>query len=374
MRVFAEHGGQTELVIHTAAQPSHDWAASDPQTDFGVNANGTLNLLEATRRHTPDATFIFCSTNKVYGDLPNQLPLLELESRLELPPDHRYFGGIDTSMSIDSSTHSLFGVSKASADLLVQEYGRYFGMPTVCFRGGCLTGPNHAGTQLHGFLSYLMRCTMTGEPYTVFGYGGKQVRDNIHAADLVEAFERFHRRSAPGCRLQHRRRAGEQLLDAGGDRAVPGDRRTRADMELRRDESRRRPPLVDQRPRPVPTRLSRVVDQARRARHPAADPRPKRRAVARRSVRLSVVIPAHNERGSIATTVDAIRSRLQAEDIPYEILVVDDASDDGTGEVVRAIADHDGAVRCVRSPRTPRVRPGRPRRVSTSSPATRWRS
>jgi CDP-paratose 2-epimerase len=192
-RVFAEHAPSLELVIHTAAQPSHDWAASDPQTDFTVNANGTLNLLEATRRCAPNATFIFCSTNKVYGDLPNGLPLIEREQRLELPSDHRYFAGIDTSMSIDASTHSLFGVSKAAADLLVQEYGRYFGMPTVCFRGGCLTGPNHAGAQLHGFLSYLMRCTMTGAPYTVFGYGGKQVRDNIHSADLVAAFEAFHR-------------------------------------------------------------------------------------------------------------------------------------------------------------------------------------
>jgi CDP-paratose 2-epimerase len=192
-RIFAEHAGAIELVIHTAAQPSHDWAASDPQTDFAVNANGTLNLLEATRKHAPDATFVFCSTNKVYGDLPNSLPLLELEKRLELPEDHRYYGGIDTTMSIDQSTHSLFGVSKAAADLLVQEYGRYFDMPTACFRGGCLTGPNHAGTQLHGFLSYLMRCTMTGDPYTVFGYGGKQVRDNIHSADLVAAFAAFHR-------------------------------------------------------------------------------------------------------------------------------------------------------------------------------------
>ena len=192
-RVFAEHGGAIELVIHTAAQPSHDWAAQDPQTDFAVNAGGTLNLLEATRNHAPGATFVFCSTNKVYGDLPNQLPLVELPQRLEIPEDHRYWGGIDTTMSIDQSTHSLFGVSKASADLLVQEYGRYFEMPTVCFRGGCLTGPNHAGTQLHGFLSYLMRCTMTGDPYRVFGYGGKQVRDNIHAADLVAAFAAFHR-------------------------------------------------------------------------------------------------------------------------------------------------------------------------------------
>jgi CDP-paratose 2-epimerase len=192
-RLFAAHRASLELVIHTAAQPSHDWAASDPQTDFAVNANGTLNLLEATRRHAPAATFIFCSTNKVYGDLPNHLPLVEVGDRLELPDGHRYHRGIDTSMSIDASTHSLFGVSKAAADLLVQEYGRYFDMPTVCFRGGCLTGPNHAGTRLHGFLSYLMRCTMTGEAYTVFGYGGKQVRDNIHSADLVAAFHEFHR-------------------------------------------------------------------------------------------------------------------------------------------------------------------------------------
>jgi CDP-paratose 2-epimerase len=190
-RVFAARP-DIELVVHTAAQPSHDWAASDPQTDFTVNANGTLNLLEAVRRHCPDASFVFCSTNKVYGDLPNFLPLVELELRLELPDDHRYYPGIDTSMSIDRSTHSLFGVSKAAADLAVQEYGRYFGMPTVCFRGGCLTGPNHAGAQLHGFLSYLMRCTVSDEPYTVFGYGGKQVRDNIHASDLVNAFAAYH--------------------------------------------------------------------------------------------------------------------------------------------------------------------------------------
>ncbi|MGO9753604.1 MAG: SDR family NAD(P)-dependent oxidoreductase [Solirubrobacteraceae bacterium] len=195
-RVFRE-AQPIELVIHTAAQPSHDWAASDPQTDFGVNANGTLNLLQATRQHAPSATFIFCSTNKVYGDLPNFLPLIEQGARLELPEDHRYFRGIDTSMSIDASTHSLFGVSKAAADLLVQEYGRYFDMPTVCFRGGCLTGPNHAGTRLHGFLSYLMRCTMAGAPYTIYGYAGKQVRDNIHSADLVAAFEAFHRAPRP---------------------------------------------------------------------------------------------------------------------------------------------------------------------------------
>jgi len=192
MGVLADAGSDLELVIHAAAQPSHDWAASDPQTDFAVNANGTLNLLEAARAHRPDATFVYMSTNKVYGDLPNGLPLLETATRLELPEDHRWFGGIDTSMSIDHSTHSLFGVSKAAADLMVQEYGRYFDMPTVCFRGGCLTGPAHAGAKLHGFLSYLVKCAATGEPYTVLGYGGKQVRDNVHSADVVAAFDAFH--------------------------------------------------------------------------------------------------------------------------------------------------------------------------------------
>jgi CDP-paratose 2-epimerase len=191
-RVFAEHASDLALVVHTAAQPSHDWAARAPHVDFTVNANGTLNLLESARNHAPGASFVFCSTNKVYGDLPNALPLIETDERLELPQDHRYWRGIDTTMSIDRSTHSLFGASKAAADLLVQEYGRYFDMPTVCFRGGCLTGPNHAGAQLHGFLAYLMKCTVTGDPYTVFGYAGKQVRDNIHSADLVSAFLAFH--------------------------------------------------------------------------------------------------------------------------------------------------------------------------------------
>jgi CDP-paratose 2-epimerase len=190
--LFSRNAREIELVVHTAGQPSHDWAATDPQTDFTINANGTLNLLEAARQHAPDASFVFTSTNKVYGDRPNSLLLQELETRLELPPDHHWYGGIDTGMSIDLTTHSLFGVSKAAADLLVQEYGRYFQMPTVCFRGGCLTGPQHAGAQLHGFLAYLMKCAVTSQPYTVFGYGGKQVRDNIHARDVVRAFGAFH--------------------------------------------------------------------------------------------------------------------------------------------------------------------------------------
>jgi CDP-paratose 2-epimerase len=191
--LFKQNRGTIDAIVHTAAQPSHDWAARDPQTDFAVNANGTLNLLEAARNLCPEAPFVFTSTNKVYGDTPNRLPLQELEKRWEIEPGHEYAPGVSETMSIDFTKHSLFGASKAAADLLVQEYGRYFGMPTVAFRGGCLTGPAHAGTELHGFLSYLMICTVSGRPYRVFGYKGKQVRDNIHSFDLVEAFAEFIR-------------------------------------------------------------------------------------------------------------------------------------------------------------------------------------
>ena len=196
--LFKQHAGKIDAVVHTASQPSHDWAARDPQTDFGVNATGTLNLLEAARKYCPEAPFIFTSTNKVYGDTPNRLPLRELEKRWEIEPGHEYERGISETMSIDYTKHSLFGASKAAADLLVQEYGRYFGMPTVSFRGGCLTGPAHAGTELHGFLSYMMICAVTGRPYRVFGYKGKQVRDSIHSFDLVEAFAEFLRAPRPG--------------------------------------------------------------------------------------------------------------------------------------------------------------------------------
>lgn len=191
--LFKRYGSAISLVIHTAAQPSHDWAAREPHTDFTVNANGTLNLLEATRQYAPNAVFIFTSTNKVYGDTPNRLPLIELERRWEIDPSHTYANGIREDMSIDHTLHSLFGASKVAADVLVQEYGRYFGMATACFRGGCLTGPNHSGAQLHGFLAYLMRCAATGTSYTVYGYKGKQVRDNIHSADLIHAFDAFYR-------------------------------------------------------------------------------------------------------------------------------------------------------------------------------------
>ena len=192
--IFREHQGSISLVIHSAAQPSHDWAAGNPAVDLTVNMNGTSTMLEATRNFARDAVFIFMSTNKVYGDTPNRLPLVEREMRWEVDEHHPYFNhGIPESMSIDGSMHSLFGVSKAAADLLVQEYGRYFGMRTACFRGGCLTGPNHSGTALHGFLAYLMKCAVEGAPYVVHGYKAKQVRDNIHSADLVSAFAEFFR-------------------------------------------------------------------------------------------------------------------------------------------------------------------------------------
>jgi CDP-paratose 2-epimerase len=196
-KIFQRYGRAISLVIHTAAQPSHDWAAQAPFTDFSINANGTLIVLEATRLHSPNAVFIFTSTNKVYGARPNELPLVELKTRWEIESTHPYLGGIPEEMSIDGCMHSLFGASKVAADVLVQEYGRYFGLCTVCFRCGCLTGPNHSGTKLHGFLSYLMKCTLTGEPYTILGYKGKQVRDNLHSADLVRAFEAFYH--APRC-------------------------------------------------------------------------------------------------------------------------------------------------------------------------------
>lgn len=207
-KIFLEYKADIKLIVHTAAQPSHDWAAKEPFTDFSVNANGTLNMLELTRQHCPEAVFIFTSTNKVYGDNPNYLPLVELEHRWEINSKHTYFtNGIDEHMSIDHTKHSLFGASKVAADILVQEYGRYFNMKTAIFRGGCLTGPNHSGAKLHGFLSYLMKCAVTGEAYTVFGYKGKQVRDNIHSWDLVNMFWHFYQNPRIG-----------EVYNAGGGR------------------------------------------------------------------------------------------------------------------------------------------------------------
>lgn len=206
--IFEKYSQDIKLIVHTAAQPSHDWAAKEPFVDFGVNANGTLNLLELTRLICPEAVFIFTSTNKVYGDNPNYLPLVEMDTRWEVDQSHPYYQrGIDEQMSIDRTTHSLFGTSKVAADVLVQEYGRYFNMKTASFRGGCLTGPNHSGAQLHGFLAYLMKCAITGGHYKIFGYKGKQVRDNIHSYDMVNMFWHFY----------HNPQCGE-VYNAGGSR------------------------------------------------------------------------------------------------------------------------------------------------------------
>jgi len=191
--LFRKYSKDIAMVVHCAAQPSHDWAAKEPITDFTINSLGTLYMLEATRASCPNATFIFTSTNKVYGDLPNYLPIVEQEMRWELSKDHKWAEhGIDETMSIDQSKHSVFGASKVGADVMAQEYGRYFGMNVAIFRGGCLTGPAHSGAELHGFLAYLIKCQVTGRPYTIFGYKGKQVRDNIHSNDLVNAFWNFH--------------------------------------------------------------------------------------------------------------------------------------------------------------------------------------
>lgn len=207
-KIFNEYGKDIKLVLHSAAQPSHDWAAKEPFTDFTVNANGTLNMLEMTRLHCPEAVFIFTSTNKVYGDNPNFLPLIEKETRWEIDEKHHYFkNGIDENMSIDQTKHSVFGASKVAADVMVQEYGRYFKMKTGTFRGGCLTGPNHSGAELHGFLAYLMKCAITGKQYTIYGYKGKQVRDNIHCNDLVSMFWHFYQNPRVG-----------EVYNAGGGR------------------------------------------------------------------------------------------------------------------------------------------------------------
>lgn len=204
------------LIIHAAAQPSHDWAAKEPLTDFSINAQATAFLLESCRLYCPGAVFIFVSTNKVYGDRPNTLPLTELETRFELSVGHRYWRGIDESMSIDRSLHSIFGASKAAADLMAQEYGRYFGLKTGIFRAGCITGPGHSAVSLHGFLAFLVKCIAEGKQYTIYGYKGKQVRDNIHSYDLVQAFYEFYRKPRSGevYNIGGSRHANVSLLEA----------------------------------------------------------------------------------------------------------------------------------------------------------------
>ena len=239
--IFRKYGKSISIVIHAAAQPSHDWAAKEPLTDFSVNATGTLVLLEATREFCPDAPFIFTSTNKVYGDTPNRLPLIEQETRWEIDAAHPFYQfGIDESMSIDSSKHSVFGASKVAADVMAQEYGHYFGIKTGIFRGGCLTGPAHSGAMLHGFLAYLIKCVVHRKPYTIFGYQGKQVRDNIHSGDLVNAFWHFYQNPKVGavyniggsrhsnCSVLEaiavaEKKAGEKLSYTVSDQAREGD-------------------------------------------------------------------------------------------------------------------------------------------------------
>src|SRR3989344_2366040 len=195
-QIYGDHA--FDLVIHTAAQPSHDWAVKEPLTDFSINATGTLIMLEGFRKYSPQAAFIFTSTNKVYGDRPNTLPLVELDTRWDLPQDHPTYQGVDESMSIDNCLHSVFGASKVAADVMVQEYGKYFKLNTAVFRGGCLTGPKHSGAVLHCFLSYLVKAIKEGIVYEINGYKGKQVRDNIHAHDLVNAFYHFYQHPRMG--------------------------------------------------------------------------------------------------------------------------------------------------------------------------------
>ena len=196
--IFTKYKKNITLIIHCAAQPSHDYAKNFPILDFNINATGTLNLLELTKKYCPEAPFIFMSTNKVYGDNPNKLKIIEKKSRWELKKDDKYFKGIDEKFSIDNCTHGFFGVSKTYADLIAQEYGRNVGLKTTCFRGGCLTGPNHSGTKLHGFLSYLVKVSLTKKKYSLIGHKGKQVRDNLHSYDLVNAFWEFFKKPTKG--------------------------------------------------------------------------------------------------------------------------------------------------------------------------------
>ncbi len=196
--IFSKNRKNIKVIIHAAAQPSHDWAKNKPFIDFDINAKGTLNLLELTKRYCPNAPFIFMSTNKVYGDNPNNLPLIEKKKRWEIKKNHRYNRGIDETMTIDNCTHSFFGTSKSYADLIVQEYGKNIGLKTVCFRAGCITGPNHSGAKLHGFLSYLVKASLKKKSYSLIGYKGKQVRDNIHSHDLVSCFWEYYKKPRKG--------------------------------------------------------------------------------------------------------------------------------------------------------------------------------
>ena len=312
--LFRKRGTEIALVIHCAGQPSHDWAATEPFTDFDVNAGGTLNLLEATRLHAPDATFIFMSTNKVYGDAPNALPLHELETRFEIDAGHPYADGIGEDMSIDGCLHSVFGASKVAADVMVQEYGRYFGLRTACFRGGTITGPQHAAAELHGFLGYVMRCALEGREYTIFGYQGKQVRDAIHCHDLVQRVRLRVPRAA--------RRPRSTTSAAGGTRTRRCSRRSRrrrrspaASSSWRYDETQphRRPHLVDRLERAVRRPLPGVAPGVRRAADPDRAARGQRGALARvidagKRLLLGVRLDAVDYDGALSRILAAARA------------------------------------------------------------------
>ena len=263
--IFKRYGKDMALVVHTAAQPSHDWAVRDPFTDFDVNAGGTLNMLQNVREHCIEAPFIHCSTNKVYGDRPNSLPLVEQETRWEIEAGHPYENGIKEDMSIDACLHSVFGASKVAADVMVQEYGRYFDMKTACFRGGTLTGPAHSATELHGFLAYVMRCNMERRTYRMFGYKGKMVRDAIHSHDVVTAFEAFFRnpRCAAVYNLGGGRHSNTSQLEAFSHR--PADHRQRDGHRVSRGQPGRRPPVVDRVQRALPAGLPGLEAGLRRA-------------------------------------------------------------------------------------------------------------
>ena len=308
IQLVANH--RPDAIVHAAAQPSHDLAATRPFDDFDINAVGTLNMLEAARRACPEAPFVHMSTNKVYGDAPNNIQLRELPTRWDYD-DPAYADGIAETFSIDQSKHSLFGASKVAADVMVQEYGRYFGMPTCCLRGGCLTGPNHSGVELHGFLSYLVKCSLEGRTYRVFGYKGKQVRDNIHSHDVVEFIARVHR-PAP-CRrgLQHRRRPPEFLLDSRSVRSGRPRQRKENAARVRRPKPHRRPHLLHLEPRQNAGPLPLVADYQEPGRHLQRN----RPVVARAEPRMKLLVVTnlfHPDRGGGASVFSDMCSSLAA--------------------------------------------------------------
>ena len=259
-----------DLIIHCAAQPSHDKAREIPLLDFDVNAVGTINLLEATRKHSPEAVFVHMSTNKVYGDSPNELPLVEMKTRYDYArPEDRH--GIAETCRIDRCLHSLFGASKAAGDLVAQEYGRYFGMKVGVFRGGCLTGPAHSGVELHGFLSYLVKVAVTGETYTIYGYKGKQVRDQVHSIDVIRAFEAFANDPRPGEVYNLGGGRENQRIGPGVHRHGRETDRPAAEADVRRSEPDRRPYLLHHRPPQAEVALPVVVLDARAQGHRRRD-------------------------------------------------------------------------------------------------------